>query len=121
MAKCKACGQDMTTADSCTANEVIEFPDGSKMPGIPYRGPTIEELEKSLEWWKKAPFPEEVKKQGISNIEQHIEAMKKDPNNKQRCHDCGVKDGGFHHPRCDSEICPKCGGQIITCGCLEAK
>lgn len=38
---------------------------------------------------------------------------------ESRCHDCNVKDGGFHHPGCDSECCPKCGGQLISCGCLE--
>lgn len=35
-----------------------------------------------------------------------------------RCHDCGIKAGGYHHPGCDVEICPKCGGQMIVCGCI---
>lgn len=36
----------------------------------------------------------------------------------ERCHDCNVAPGGFHHPGCDMESCPRCGGQLISCGCL---
>lgn len=36
-----------------------------------------------------------------------------------RCHDCGTPAGGFHHPGCDDERCPRCGGQLIGCGCLS--
>jgi hypothetical protein len=34
-----------------------------------------------------------------------------------RCHDCNVAPGGFHHPGCDAERCPRCGLQAITCTC----
>jgi len=37
----------------------------------------------------------------------------------ERCRDCGAKAGHYHHPGCDCERCPICGGQLITCGCLD--
>jgi rRNA maturation endonuclease Nob1 len=38
----------------------------------------------------------------------------------KRCHDCNIiqNKGNYHHYGCDMEVCPKCGGQLISCGCL---
>lgn len=33
------------------------------------------------------------------------------------CHDCNVLPGGLHHPGCDMETCPFCGGQAFICDC----
>lgn len=35
----------------------------------------------------------------------------------RRCHDCGAKVGRIHHPGCDMEECPACGGQYFVCDC----
>lgn len=35
------------------------------------------------------------------------------------CHDCGAQPGEYHVPTCDMERCPRCRGQVITCGCVE--
>ena len=39
----------------------------------------------------------------------------------KRCHDCSIlnKEGNIHHGGCDMERCPKCDGQLISCGCIE--
>jgi hypothetical protein len=34
------------------------------------------------------------------------------------CHDCAVFAGEYHVFRCDMEACPRCFGQLLTCGCL---
>jgi len=35
------------------------------------------------------------------------------------CPGCGVYYGDLHEAGCDVEQCPRCAGQIITCGCIE--
>lgn len=35
-----------------------------------------------------------------------------------RCHDCGATVGENHHPGCDMEECPHCGGQYFICDCV---
>lgn len=36
---------------------------------------------------------------------------------ENKCHDCGVRAGKYHHFNCDMERCPKCRCQLISCDC----
>ena len=38
---------------------------------------------------------------------------------EERCGDCGVERGGYHHPGCDVEECPLCRTQLLSCDCLD--
>jgi len=33
------------------------------------------------------------------------------------CHDCEARVGDLHGPGCDSERCPRCSGQLLSCAC----
>lgn len=96
MAKCNWCKKEMIDNDikSCEGNAKVRFPDGKELPSVPY---DVNKVNEVLESHGYAPI----------NPETH------------RCHDCGVAHSGFHHPGCDMERCPRCGGQLIGCGCLD--
>lgn len=36
---------------------------------------------------------------------------------RQKCPDCAVNIGEFHKPHCDTETCPDCGRQMLSCDC----
>lgn len=40
------------------------------------------------------------------------------PVTEHTCGDCGCKEGQLHTPGCDMEICPFCGGQLLSCDCV---
>ena len=38
---------------------------------------------------------------------------------KGQCGDCGVYEGEVHIYGCDMDVCPFCGGQLLSCGCCD--
>ena len=40
---------------------------------------------------------------------------------EEDCGDCGVQKGRIHHPGCDIEECPGCGGQRAFCDCTNPR
>lgn len=98
MAVCKWCDQEMTdraNVRSCTQDSV-EYPDGEVLNPVPYTH------------WAGRYHP------GTGETSPREEIPE-----GHRCHDCGIERGGVHHPGCDMERCPRCGGQLIGCGCLD--
>jgi hypothetical protein len=43
--------------------------------------------------------------------------------NNKYCHDCGIENkiGNLHIFFCDMERCPKCRGQLLSCGCSNKR
>lgn len=69
----------------------------------------------------KKEFVIELKLEAIPYYgEDNMGAEQPIPVRKRICHDCGVKYGKYHIPGCDMERYPRCGGQIISCGCLDS-
>jgi hypothetical protein len=91
MAICEYCKHEMTVVDSCVLIPVqIKNSQGKVVK-------TMDPIR----------FGDEQRFAGI--VTAHVEAW-------ERCHDCAVKKGEYHHPGCDWEECPNCHHQMLMCG-----
>lgn len=59
-----------------------------------------------MENWQ-VEYPDGI---ALPSIPYHSEKRYGTPLTGKRCHDCNVLPGYFHHPGCDVEECPRCGG-----------
>lgn len=92
MAKCNCCGREMLTANGCSYKRVV-----------------IKDKHKKTFNRIKVGDPGDWYEKFVGTPEE------KDI----RCGDCGAKIGYYHHYGCDIEKCPICGGQFLSCDCLE--
>lgn len=92
MARCSYCKLEMTDQVACTMKIYDDMVGKPPLARIPYgTEPNL------LAWVERGEIP----------------AL---PDN---CRDCGTPLNGLHHPGCDVERCPGCGGQAIGCDCTE--
>ena len=92
MSVCEECNREMLVARSCKPWVVTYEDEGSYYDPIKYGDERHMEGERDC----RSDYPSH-----------YID----------RCHDCGIEEGGLHHPRCDMEECPRCHGQLISCKC----
>ncbi len=106
MAKCKVCQKEMRVGVSCIPTK-LEFAKRFTTPGKTH-----------LSDRKHAVVFERV----LNGSERRYGAVDKAlgiDGHKVPCHDCNAPVGGFHHPGCDVEECPRCHLQAIGCGCID--
>jgi len=123
MTHCFKCGQDMTEVAGCDDNRMITFADGAEVEPIPQgeaeRDRTHQEIvadyERQIENGGRGKLTVEDIRGEMENFEDNWEPAGW---NNRACHDCGADAGEYHHPGCDSEECPRCQGQYLTCSCV---
>ena len=107
MAICDYCDQEMLDGVSC-CEDMVKFENHETLPAIPHHV-DITPYDVWLEEWNKAKDDEDTIEEARQRYEKYATG---------HCHDCGCPNGGYHHPGCDEEKCPRCGGQLIGCGCI---
>lgn len=87
---CSVCSEDMLAVADCRWNRLVEYRDGEALNAVPYGSEG------------RALFGRDDAGNPLAD---------------KRCHDCNVAIGGYHHPGCDVEECPRCHHQLISCDC----
>lgn len=127
MAICRTCGQDMLEASSCTLERYNDFVDGQERERIRFgqerhralieqfvHSGASSDLPGTEGIAGRGPLSREEAERAVAAWQQYLAREHPD----RRCHDCAVRVGGFHHPGCDVEECPRCGYQALSCECV---
>lgn len=95
MAKCGTCDRDMKAAEGCLDRRLVydADPENSTADGL-----TADELVEPITYGDELIY-------------------KNNNEPPSYCRVCGVTFGNYHHPGCDMEECPNCGGMLSSCHC----
>ena len=101
--ECDFCKKDMSKGESCICTPI-------KFGGKEYQPIKLGE-EQTFKPANGGAFPHYIQMRKVWD-ECIADGYQESP-----CHDCNTPLGGYHHPGCDNERCPICGGQLISCDC----
>ena len=113
----------MNEATGCDENRTIVFTDGEEVDPIPHgeasRDRTYQEMieqyeRKIKDGGRRNLSPDHIRTQ----MENFKDSWGVEEFDNRVCDDCGAERGEYHHPGCEWEECPRCGGQYLSCGCV---
>lgn len=112
----------MNKSSGCDTSRVITYADGQALDPIPHgqadSDRTYEQMVDSYMNQIKSGGRGRLSADDVrERLHEFQNQWEPEEFNNRECHDCGAKWGGLHHPGCDSEKCPRCGGQYFICEC----
>lgn len=96
---CEFCEHEMAEGEGCREKK-IEFGDGAVVKAVQYG---------NEERFDPSNQPTDEMEEAMREVAKH--------DDRNSCHDCNAGEGEYHHPGCDWEECPRCGGQLLSCEC----
>lgn len=110
MALCDVCGLEMQAASSCVKS-TIPLGEGKVLDPVKFG----DETHRANFLQFKHEHSDWTDEQAQTAVTEFFASLGPEP---ERCPDCNVSKGGYHHPGCDNEECPNCHLQLISCPCM---